>query len=236
MGAPEEDQKKGSEKILEEILVKNFPNMGKEIVTQVQEVESPIQNTSKEKHTDIHINQTNQASAKERSAWLPQPRAPEGRLRSALQLHHHLPRSRPPSLPSRCRSRGLSPGSFLRASSHPSIRSHPSICCHPSIRSHPSICCQATWRLCHSLAGELWLVPSVSTADVLVHERTEWQCLPRKVWERNKLVHSDLSEQCPWTTSIQWMPTTNYYYECIFLPEKFSIRSEFTGVPWWPSR
>ena len=35
----EEDQKKGSEKILEEILVKNFPNMGKEIVTQVQEVQ-----------------------------------------------------------------------------------------------------------------------------------------------------------------------------------------------------
>ena len=68
MGAPEEeDQKKGSEKIIE-ILDKSFPNMGKEIVTQVQEVESPIQNTSKEKHTDIHINQTNQASAKERSA------------------------------------------------------------------------------------------------------------------------------------------------------------------------
>ena len=35
MAVPEEeDQKKGSEKILEEILVKNFPNMGKEIVTQ----------------------------------------------------------------------------------------------------------------------------------------------------------------------------------------------------------
>ena len=79
MGVPEEeDQKKGSEKILEEILVKNIPNMGKEIVTQVQEVESPIQDTSKEKHTDTHINQTNQASAKERSARLPQPRAPEG--------------------------------------------------------------------------------------------------------------------------------------------------------------
>ena len=32
IGAPEEEKKKGSEKIFEEIIVKNFPNMGKEIV------------------------------------------------------------------------------------------------------------------------------------------------------------------------------------------------------------
>ena len=33
IGVPEtEDKKKGSEKIFEEIIVKNFPNMGKEIV------------------------------------------------------------------------------------------------------------------------------------------------------------------------------------------------------------
>ena len=31
---PEEDKKKGHEKILEEIIVENFPKMGKEIVTQ----------------------------------------------------------------------------------------------------------------------------------------------------------------------------------------------------------
>ena len=31
--------KKGSEKIFEEIIVKNFPNMGKEIVNQVQETQ-----------------------------------------------------------------------------------------------------------------------------------------------------------------------------------------------------
>ena len=37
MGVPEEEEKKkGSEKIFEEIIVENFPNMGKEIVTQVQ--------------------------------------------------------------------------------------------------------------------------------------------------------------------------------------------------------
>ena len=40
IGVPEEEEKKkGSEKIFEEIIVKNFPNMGKEIVTQVQEAQ-----------------------------------------------------------------------------------------------------------------------------------------------------------------------------------------------------
>ena len=32
-------EKKGSEKIFEEIIVENFPNMGKEIVNQFQEVQ-----------------------------------------------------------------------------------------------------------------------------------------------------------------------------------------------------
>ena len=36
-GVPEEDKKKGHENIFEEIIVKNFPKMGKEIATQVQE-------------------------------------------------------------------------------------------------------------------------------------------------------------------------------------------------------
>ena len=35
----EEDKKKDHEKILEEIIVENFPKMGKEIVTQVQETQ-----------------------------------------------------------------------------------------------------------------------------------------------------------------------------------------------------
>ena len=39
IGVPEEEvKKKGTEKIFEEIIVENFPNMGKEIVNQVQEV------------------------------------------------------------------------------------------------------------------------------------------------------------------------------------------------------
>ena len=61
IGVPEEkEKKKGSEKISEEIIVENFPNMGKELVTQVQEAQrvpyriNPRKNTPK-----THINQTN---------------------------------------------------------------------------------------------------------------------------------------------------------------------------------
>ena len=38
-GSEEEDKKKGHEKILKEIIAENFPKMGKEIVTQVQETQ-----------------------------------------------------------------------------------------------------------------------------------------------------------------------------------------------------
>ena len=49
----EEDKKKGHEKLLEEIIAENFPKMGKEIATQVQETQrvqnriNPRQNTSR---------------------------------------------------------------------------------------------------------------------------------------------------------------------------------------------
>ena len=60
IGVPEEEEKKkGYEKIFEEIIVENFPNMEKEIVNQVQEVQSPIKDKPKEKHTKTHTNQTN---------------------------------------------------------------------------------------------------------------------------------------------------------------------------------
>ena len=52
IGVPEEeDTKKDHEKILEEIIVENFPKMGKDIITQVQETQrvpnriNPSQNT-----------------------------------------------------------------------------------------------------------------------------------------------------------------------------------------------
>ena len=39
IGIPEEEKKIGYEKIFEEIIAENFPNMKKEIVNQVQEVQ-----------------------------------------------------------------------------------------------------------------------------------------------------------------------------------------------------
>ena len=39
IGVSEEDKKKDHEKILEGMIVENFPKMGKEIITQVQETQ-----------------------------------------------------------------------------------------------------------------------------------------------------------------------------------------------------
>ena len=39
IGVPEEEKKKGTEKIFEEIILENFPNIGKEIVNQVLEAQ-----------------------------------------------------------------------------------------------------------------------------------------------------------------------------------------------------
>ena len=53
IGAPEDDyKKKGYENIFEEITVENFPNMGKEIVNQVQEAQEA--QTQGETHQDTH--------------------------------------------------------------------------------------------------------------------------------------------------------------------------------------
>ena len=58
IGVPKgEEREKGPKKIFEEIIVKNFPKMGKEVATQVQEAQSPIQDKPKEKHTETHSNQ-----------------------------------------------------------------------------------------------------------------------------------------------------------------------------------
>ena len=56
IGVPEEEEKKkGSEKIFEEIIVKNFPNMEKEIVTQVQEAQRVPYRINPRKNTPRHI-------------------------------------------------------------------------------------------------------------------------------------------------------------------------------------
>ena len=46
-------------KIFEEIVDETFPNIEKEIVNQVQEAQSPIQDKPKEKHAKTHTNQIN---------------------------------------------------------------------------------------------------------------------------------------------------------------------------------
>ena len=60
IGVPEEEEKKKeSEKIFEQFIVENFPNMGKEIVTQVQEAQTVPYKMNPRKNTPRHINQTN---------------------------------------------------------------------------------------------------------------------------------------------------------------------------------
>ena len=56
IGVPEEeDKKKDHEKILEEILVENFPKMGKEIITQVHETQRFPKRISLRRNTPRHI-------------------------------------------------------------------------------------------------------------------------------------------------------------------------------------
>ena len=60
IGVPEEeDKKKGHEKIFEEIIAENFPKIWKEIITQVQETQSPKQDKPTVNHPKTHINQIN---------------------------------------------------------------------------------------------------------------------------------------------------------------------------------
>ena len=50
-----EEKEKGQEKIFEEIIVQNSPNMGKEIATQVQEVQRVPYRINPRKNTPRHI-------------------------------------------------------------------------------------------------------------------------------------------------------------------------------------
>ena len=51
----QKNKKKGHEKILEEIIVENFPKMGKEIVTQVQEIQRVPNRINPRRNTPRHI-------------------------------------------------------------------------------------------------------------------------------------------------------------------------------------
>ena len=56
IGVPEEEEKKkGYEKIFEEIIVKNFPNMIKEIIDQVQEAQRVPYRINPRRNTPRHI-------------------------------------------------------------------------------------------------------------------------------------------------------------------------------------
>ena len=55
----EEEKKKGTEKILEEIIVKNFSNMGEEIVNQVQKAQRVPYRINPRRNIETHINQAN---------------------------------------------------------------------------------------------------------------------------------------------------------------------------------
>ena len=54
-GVPEEEKKKGTEKIFEDIRVENFPNMGKEVVNQVLEVQRVPYKINPRRNTPRHI-------------------------------------------------------------------------------------------------------------------------------------------------------------------------------------
>ena len=55
IGVPEEEKKKGTEKIFEDIIVENLTNMGKEIVNQVQEAQRVPYRINPRRNTRRHI-------------------------------------------------------------------------------------------------------------------------------------------------------------------------------------
>ena len=56
IGVPEEEEKKkGTEKIFEELIPENFPTMGKEIVNKVQEAQRAPTRINTKRNTPRHI-------------------------------------------------------------------------------------------------------------------------------------------------------------------------------------
>ena len=69
IGVPEEEnKKKDHEKILEEIIVENFPKMGEEIITKVQETQRVPNRINPRQNTPRHIiNQMNKDQTQRRN-------------------------------------------------------------------------------------------------------------------------------------------------------------------------
>ena len=56
IGVPEgEEREKGTEKIFQEIIAENFPNMGKDLVTQIQEAQRVPYKINPRRNTPRHI-------------------------------------------------------------------------------------------------------------------------------------------------------------------------------------
>ena len=55
IGVPEREERKGTEKIFQEIIAKNFPNMGKEPLTQIQEAQRVPYKINPRRNTLRHI-------------------------------------------------------------------------------------------------------------------------------------------------------------------------------------
>ena len=79
----EEDKKKGHEKILEEIIVENFPKMGKEIVTQVQETQRVPNRINPRRNTTVQFTSVAQSCLTLRD--------PMNRSTPGLPVHHKFP-------------------------------------------------------------------------------------------------------------------------------------------------
>ena len=65
-GPEEEEKKKGTENIFEEIIAENFPNMGKEIVNKVLEAQRVPYRINPRRNTPRHIIKIGRASCRER--------------------------------------------------------------------------------------------------------------------------------------------------------------------------
>ena len=67
IGVPEEEEKKkGTEKIFEETIVENFPNIGKEIVNLVQEVQRVPYRINPRRNTPRHISNYQKLNTKKK--------------------------------------------------------------------------------------------------------------------------------------------------------------------------
>ena len=77
---------KGSEKKFEDIIVENFPNMGKEIVNQLQEAQIVLYRINiVEKHTESHTNQTNKDETQRKNIT-----SSKGKATSSIQGKPHM--------------------------------------------------------------------------------------------------------------------------------------------------